>query len=57
MKIHSIADVITNSSTELFVFKSNKTAREIDRKLKELFGYCGAHAIRATNNKHLHSAG
>jgi len=37
MKIHSISDVITNSSTELFVISSEVSCVDVEKRLDELW--------------------
>ena len=36
MRLHSVTDVITNSSSELFIFMDNQSKEEIERKLNLL---------------------
>ena len=37
LNVHSILDVITNSSTELFVFKGNKSIELVEQILEEMW--------------------
>ena len=50
-QVHSIVDVITNSSTVIYTMASDNTIRAIKRLIDNLLGYAGFHDALAAQDK------